>query len=374
MPPILHSKLGASSAYRWFACPGSIALSEHAPPQIESKYASEGTKAHELAEALLIKKHESNALYPEDMINHVAVYVDEVLETLARLPGAQLMVEEKFTLSKIDKSMFGTNDSCIMDVANNELYVFDLKYGKGIEVHAENNKQLLYYALGASAGVWYDKYHLTIVQPRIAGEVIKTWTITDKELKAFQTELRKAVKATKEPNAKLCSGEHCRFCPCITICPEIKNEAQEIAKCDFKTDTINVPDVKTLELSQIATAVKFKKTLNTFLDACENRLFNELRNGVDVPGFKLVKKRKNRKWANEYLAKDMLLAEGLNETDILETKLLTVSKLEQLIGKNEFKGLECLLDNTESEITLALESDKRPPVQNAAKLDFDKVD
>ena len=53
MPPTGHSKLGASGAKRWLTCPGSVALSEGMPNK-SSKYAIEGTAAHQLAEECLL--------------------------------------------------------------------------------------------------------------------------------------------------------------------------------------------------------------------------------------------------------------------------------------------------------------------------------
>ena len=52
MPPIKHALLGASSAARWIACTPSARATENLPDE-ETKYAAEGTRAHELCEALL---------------------------------------------------------------------------------------------------------------------------------------------------------------------------------------------------------------------------------------------------------------------------------------------------------------------------------
>jgi len=49
-----HSKVvGGSTAKRVIACPGSVALVQRMPPQVESKYAAEGTLLHNAIQRLL---------------------------------------------------------------------------------------------------------------------------------------------------------------------------------------------------------------------------------------------------------------------------------------------------------------------------------
>ena len=49
-----HSKVvGGSTAKRVINCPGSVALVQRMPPQVESKYAAEGTMLHNCMDELL---------------------------------------------------------------------------------------------------------------------------------------------------------------------------------------------------------------------------------------------------------------------------------------------------------------------------------
>ncbi|MCA9333335.1 DUF2800 domain-containing protein, partial [Candidatus Saccharibacteria bacterium] len=73
-----HSKLGASSAYRWTACPGSVALCEQAPEQESSIYAQKGTEAHEWAEKLCLGKIKLEDA-PEDIREHIKLYWETTL-------------------------------------------------------------------------------------------------------------------------------------------------------------------------------------------------------------------------------------------------------------------------------------------------------
>ena len=52
MAPNAHSRLGASKAARWMACPGSVAACEGLPDS-SSAYADEGTAAHQHVEDAL---------------------------------------------------------------------------------------------------------------------------------------------------------------------------------------------------------------------------------------------------------------------------------------------------------------------------------
>ncbi len=45
-----HSETGASGAYRWFPCPGSVTLGRKSPDMPSGKAAQQGTAAHEVVE------------------------------------------------------------------------------------------------------------------------------------------------------------------------------------------------------------------------------------------------------------------------------------------------------------------------------------
>jgi hypothetical protein len=72
-----HSKIGASSMHRWASCPGSVRLSKDMP-NTSSKYAEEGTMAHELAEKLLTNQEVDLSQYEDEMVEAVKVYVDAI--------------------------------------------------------------------------------------------------------------------------------------------------------------------------------------------------------------------------------------------------------------------------------------------------------
>ena len=82
-----HSRLSASKSHRWLKCPGSVKMSEGIEDK-PSKYAEEGTQAHELAERCLcsgkdmfdLMKEDNSLVIPLEMANAIQFYVDYVRE------------------------------------------------------------------------------------------------------------------------------------------------------------------------------------------------------------------------------------------------------------------------------------------------------
>ena len=154
---MIHSHLGASSSYRWMACPGSVALSKDVPRK-DTFFSKEGTAAHKLGEiAFAAKLHPSNWLgeiieeveVSTYMVEAVVVYVD-YLKSLDVLDN-ELRLEHKFDLSKLNPPapMFGTSDCTCYVPLEFKLIVADYKHGAGVAVDVDDNSQLMYYALGA---------------------------------------------------------------------------------------------------------------------------------------------------------------------------------------------------------------------------------
>ena len=138
-----HAKrYSPSAAERWMTCPGSV----NACLDLEdkgSKYADEGTAAHELAE-LILNGADGQALvgataangveFTQDMLVEVMKYVGYVRE-LVQATGGTLLTEQRLPLSSITgEDAHGTADVVI--IAGDELIVADLKFGMGVQVDA----------------------------------------------------------------------------------------------------------------------------------------------------------------------------------------------------------------------------------------------
>ena len=92
-----------------------------------------------------------------------------------------------------------------------------------------------------------------------------------------------------------------------------------------------------------------------------------------MPGMKLVEKRTNRKWLDEGKVIEALKAEGKTDEEIYKTidpQLNGITAIEKLMGKNWVKPFAY---KPLGELTMALESDKRPATTRAHN-DFSDIE
>ncbi len=153
-----HALLSASSSHRWLNCPPSARLCEGYEDK-GSEYAQEGTDAHSLCEHKLklalgmetTDPTDSLSFYDEEMEECAcgyAAYVMELVEEAKKTcKDPVVLIEQRLDFSRFVEEGFGTGD-CVI-IADGTLYVIDYKHGKGVEVSAVDNPQMMLYALGA---------------------------------------------------------------------------------------------------------------------------------------------------------------------------------------------------------------------------------
>ena len=174
-----HALLSASASKQWLNCPPSARLCADKEDRA-SPYAKQGTDAHELCEYKVLKAIgqtltdpiENLDFYDAEMENCTEEYCNYVIEqfenskSLCKDPV--ILVEQRLDFSKWVPEGFGTGDCSI--VADDVLHIIDFKYGLGVLVEAENNPQMMCYALGALDvydGIYDIKtVKMTIFQPR----------------------------------------------------------------------------------------------------------------------------------------------------------------------------------------------------------------
>jgi hypothetical protein len=315
-----HSELGASICYRWWNCPGSVALTRgmENPPTDASR---KGTAAHELAQKCLDSGDDATdyigltyAGEPVDqaMAEAVQMYLDDC-RSLPEDVASERMVEVQFDLSKLHPPapMYGTADFVAYDPLTATLYVRDYKNGF-LPVDAVDNPQLKYYALGAMLKLNKPvmRVEVTICQPNGVGASIKRDTFNAQGhdgLRVWGYQLMEHARATQEPDAPLVAGDWCSktFCPARGKCPAHTSQALAIAQAEFG----GPPAVAVLTPEELGAVLSKLDLLRAWIKDVEAAAVGELNAGRDVPGWKLIEKESNRdSWTDEAEAETILSA------------------------------------------------------------------
>lgn len=374
-----HSTLGASGAYRWMTCPGSVALSEGIERR-DTVFSREGTAAHTLAETAItmcrtahsyIGEYMEGVKVTEEMAQAVQVYVDYV--NGRKKENGTLMLEHRFSLEKLNPPvpMFGTADAIIIQPKYKRLLVIDYKHGAGEVVHVHGNKQLRYYALGALLSMEkidrIETIEIVIIQPRAAHSdgPIRSETVTVTEVLDFAQDLIEAAIETTKPGARLESGKHCKFCPAQPKCPELHKQAQLVAADEFQDRTLTKPEL--LTPAQLQFILSKADTIEAWLKSIRDHVTEEIKKGKDVPGFKLVSGRPSRYW-NDHDAVIAWAKENSLDDEIFKTELKSVSAIEKIVGKKNLPA--DLVSSVSKTVTLVSEDDKRPALTFTAGQEF----
>jgi len=362
-----HSKLGASSMYRWSACPASVRFTKDMP-NTSSVYAQEGTATHAVASDLLEGK--GTDCIDFEMIEAVQVYVEAIRELVT--PGATLLVEHKFDLSCVYPGCFGTADAVIYQPDTKTLYVMDYKHGAGMSVEAEGNPQLKYYALGALMTTNFKPVRVVmgIVQPRCfhpAGPV-RTTEMDALDLLDFRADLIAFAKETENENAVFADGAHCHFCPGAGVCPHLQSKALAAATLEFSPAVAYDPD-------RLKLALDSREAVKAWLKAVDEFAYHEAEAGRCPTGYKLVAKRPTRKWKAEGDTAEYLQDAGFTASQIYDRKLKSPAQVEALYPKKKDvpEALAALIESVSSRHTLVPDSDKRAPAKPNAADEFSPV-
>jgi len=381
-----HAVLSASGSDRWLNCTPSARLTEKLA-DTSSVFAQEGTLAHALGELelqfqlkqitkvtynKLIKKIQADELFSEDMPDQVEKYTSYVFERLAEAKShtkdALIFLEQQLDFSKYVPEGFGTGD-CII-IADGTMEIIDLKYGKGIEVSAEDNPQMKLYALGAleEYGYIYDieKVRMTIAQPRLNN--FSTWELSVKELIVWANgELMVKAKAAWDGTGEFISGDWCKWCKVKATCKARAEAALLIA------EQFELKDPNLLGIEEIAEILLKADELQAWAKDLQDYALEQARDSnIKYPGWKLVEGRSNRKYADDGFVHETLTKAGYEETLILkEPELLGITAMEKVLGKKKFNELLAdFIVKPPGKPALVVASDKRSEL-NSVEAEFD---
>lgn len=358
-----HALLSASSSHRWLNCPPSVRLSEGIPDQ-GSDYAREGTDAHSLCEHKLKKLLGMETEDPTENLNYFngemeecaenyASYILELMEKAKETcADPVVLVEQRVDFSRFVKDGFGTAD-CVI-IADGTMNVIDYKHGKGVEVSAEHNPQMMLYAIGALEifdGIYdISEIQMTIFQPRIGNVSVSIMT-KDALIDWANGELTEKAKLAYEGGGEYACGGWCRFCKAKAVCRKRAEENLRMAQYDFAP-------ADTLDETEIAAVLDRADELAAWVTDVKEYALSQALQGVHYPGYKVVEGRSARKYTNENAVAQIVSGAGY---DPYTHKILGLTEMQKLLGKQRFNELlSTLVVKPQGKPALVPESDKRP--------------
>ena len=282
-------------------------------------------------------------------------------------PDAVLLIEARLRLDEFIPDGFGSSDAVI--IYNDTLEVFDLKYGKGVKVDADENPQMMCYALGALCGpgeaYLINKVRMTIIQPRLRH--ISSWNMHALDLMQWaEHDLKPAARRAFNGEGEQVPGEHCRFCKVAAQCRKLADYTLRI------TEKQTEPGLMTL--AEIAAFLPHFATIKSWISSVEEYALEAALEGDEIPGYKVVEGRSVRKISNAAEAMQRLDSAGIPAENYLKpAELKTITDLEKTLTKKGFKTiLGDLVIKPEGKPTLVEAADPREPFSRA-KNDFKDI-
>lgn len=333
--------LRPSGSVIWYPCPPSERIQREFP-DTTNPAAAFGTVAHYVAEMALAqdvnpvnwlhqkidvpgKDFEEEVYVTEEMVE----MIDEYVDYCRALPGRKY-IEERVDLSAIIPEGFGTLDYAA--VQDGQCTVVDFKTGRGVKVDAYHHWPMVIYAIGMYHHLnWlysFKKFKLVIVQPPF--DHISEWEMDVEELLAWGRSIQKAGESALKGGAKFNPGEkQCRFCKARAVC-----KARAMYSLEQVLTAAKEAEGDKLEPEVIAAVLRQERAMISFLKSVKKHATELLLDGVDVPGFKPVRKDTKRKLEDVESLAIKLMEQGYAKNEIYKTEVRSLTELEKTVGKD----------------------------------------
>lgn len=408
-----HDRLSPSAAHRWSRC-AAAPREEAKYPESSGKAATDGTHTHTLLEACLkmtlrsadafvgetMKDHDGEFKIDQDRVDRVNIALDYIWGRYDELT-TEHEIPELIAEKKVNPGIYLGRDDCkgTCDVQiKTDSYVEIIDYKDGINpVSAEDNEQLILYAIGAICEDHrYDnlvfRVRMTIVQPKLGykgGEVVNTWQLDSQTLGDKAEELKLAAFKTDDPDAPFTPGDHCRYCK-HKNCSARAMGAMEQSGIKFddltKVEKLVQMNKSDLTEEQIKSIIESGPMVKKIIEAVEEEALRRFENGKTIDGLKVVHGRGSRNWAlpDDQMA-ERFKKMGVPKASMYVTKLVSPAAAQKLkwekrdgevkkLTDRQLKTLEKeYIDKKQGKLTVVSESDKRNAVIFDASPMFESV-
>lgn len=380
-----HAVLSASSSHKWLVCTPSARLEEQFPNKT-SEYMEEGTLAHEIAEFKVrsyfleaisksaytrrLNKLKEKQHFSQEMLIHTDTYLEYIKgESLKTSSKPFIALEQKVDFSQYVPEGFGTAD-CIM-ISGNDLHIIDFKYGKGVKVDATENPQMKLYALGVlfQYGMLYDikQIRMTIVQPRL--DSISEFSMPkDALIEWGENVVKPQAEKAFMGIGDFVQGDHCRFCRAKGACEfRAKENMKIVEEIQEKYNGI-------ISDKEVGEMLSKTDGIEQWLQDLKEYALQQILKGKEVPGWKAVEGKSNKKLVDIDKAFEILEANGYKSEILYEKKPLTLTQLEKTIGKaNVAKAIGDYIEKPKGAPTLVKSTDKRESFKISAQEEFKNI-
>lgn len=356
----------------WLTCSGSL-IPNILAGDSAGKEAAEGSVAHAVAELWLKTgkrpKHLIGEIREQDgydieITEEMLAYCGDYVEWCQELEddAVWFQVETKVDISDLTPipNQRGTSDLIALLPTKRhgewKLYVRDLKYGKGVRVNAEENTQGMLYAYGSYKLLRHEfnivEIEIGICHPRLK-DGTTTYTITPEKLIEWTHWVKERAYAAWQFNApRTPSDAGCQWCKVKATCPALYRRTQEVTSDAFADDDefddeelreaadeaadmlgdepFRPHDPAKLSTEALARILRYRKTIEDFLGAVEAELLERaISREEDIPGWKIVEGRANRKWGDEVAVYRKLRAMGLRDGAIYDQAIISPAEAEK---------------------------------------------
>lgn len=311
----------ASQLYRVAACPGSL-NAESGLPSTQSEDAAEGTMLH------TFHPPEKNL---EELTDEqswaVGFYREKSMEIAGENYATSKISYESELETNIADDITLTGHADFIAQTGGLAIITDAKYGRIPVDPADENWQIMAYAVLAHDVLFASKVIGAIIQPRIERE--KRVTVVEygfKELQAAREKIAFVADAAKLNHDLRKGGDHCKYCKALALCPVAQGRAFEVAKREngvvITADNAAALYARCKEAEACISAIK--REIYLLAKSCKE-------NGQELPGLTLKDGAKRRKIVDAQKAVDRL---GLPVELVMPLVDIPIGELETAFKKH----------------------------------------